>query len=239
MADVVKKISVIKVFKDAFLYMESQWKPMLLFMFVHFLICALSDVLDGPSGRFFWVAAAAYYVFLVYFFRCYFNRKPYFLLKVVVGSLGPSLKIILLSVAFVVLLTLLPFVPFFLGLTDENPDKYIQFVRDYVQNSGAFSLILSLLMLLAAPVLFYAPIMAWLSSILGRSGSLKNAYNRTQGNYWQFLEIAFLMNLPVVVFSQLEINWNINDLIIWFLVSPLMIYFNVVFAKIYDFFFLE
>ncbi len=81
--------------------------------------------------------------------------------------------------------------------------------------------------------------MAWISSLIGRSASMKSAFAKTRGNYWK---MAFLLATFELLFAGL--TWAGQQLGIgnWLSIavgSPLVIYLNVIFAKTYDYFFLE
>lgn len=81
--------------------------------------------------------------------------------------------------------------------------------------------------------------MAWISSLIGRSGSLKSAFARTKGNYWRMTFLAALFEL---LFAGLEAGGQALGIGSWLSIvagSPLVIYFNVVLAETYDYFFLE
>ena len=186
-----------------------------------------------------WPAAAVYYVFWSYFFRWYFNRKPYLLVKPIVSSMVPSSKILVLGAVFATILVVLPFAPLFMGLSPEFNDRYMRFLQKYMQESDLVDLGLNVVLVLFSPLIFYRPFLAWISALTGRSGSLRSAWARTEGNYWEFLLMALLFNFGVVAVQQLMGFMDVPLPFLLAALSPLVIYYNVVMAKSYEFFYME
>ena len=87
--------------------------------------------------------------------------------------------------------------------------------------------------------LLMLPFLAWISALSGRSGSLRFAWGRTRGNYAAFLLIAIMTNLSIIAVRGLILFLGGDDYVTLLFLAPLTIYFNVVSAKAYEFFFLE
>ena len=100
-------------------------------------------------------------------------------------------------------------------------------------------LLLMLLLLLVSPLILYRPFMAWISSLIGRSGLLKTAFAKTEGNYWRFVAMAAIFNVVFVVFEGLDEIFDLPDAILMLVYAPLLVYVNVATAKTYEFFFLD
>ncbi|MFR1033298.1 MAG: hypothetical protein ACLSFR_03720 [Alphaproteobacteria bacterium] len=191
------------------------------------------------ENGFFWLVAAVAYVFWSYFFRFYFNRRPYLEWQPIVSSMIPSTKIVVLSVLFVTILIVLPFAPLFMGFSGEFFDRYSVFLQRYMQESDMVDLGLSLILMLASPVIIYRPFLAWISALIGRSGSLRSAWNRTRYNYWEFLLVALIFNFGFVAVQQFSSLVKAPLPVMLAVLSPIVVYFNVVMAKSYEFFFMD
>ena len=90
-----------------------------------------------------------------------------------------------------------------------------------------------------SPIIAYRPFLAWISSLSGRSGSLKLAWDKTRGNYKEFLIIAIITNLSVAIVRWAVVTLGANDYVTLLFVAPVIVYFNLLSAKAYEFFFLE
>jgi hypothetical protein len=113
------------------------------------------------------------------------------------------------------------------------------FLQGDVEHSGMLIFIANVLFILVSPMLAYRPFLAWISSLIGRSGSLRFAWKKTKGNYVEFLLVAIITNLSVAFVRWLVMYLGGNDYITLLFVAPVFIYFNVLSAKIYEFFFLK
>ena len=98
---------------------------------------------------------------------------------------------------------------------------------------------LMLLLLLVSPLILYRPFMAWISSVIGRSGLLKTAFAKTEGNYWRFVAMAAIFNAAFVVFEGLDEMFDLPAAAPMVIYAPLLVYFNAAIAKTYEFFFLD
>ena len=150
-------------------------------------------------------------------------------------SLVPSTKSLFLTAVFGFGLSLLPLVLPFL-LPPEMIDGYTNFLREYMPE---LDLGLMLLLLLVSPLILYRPFMAWISSVIGRSGLLKTAFAKTEGNYWRFVAMAAIFNAAFVVFEGLDEMFDLPAAAPMVIYAPLLVYFNAAIAKTYEFFFLD
>ena len=115
-------------------------------------------------------------------------------------------------------------------------DGYTNFLREYMPE---LDLGLMLLLLLVSPLILYRPFMAWISSVIGRSGLLKTAFAKTEGNYWRFVAMAAVFNALFVVFEGLDEMFDLPDAALMVVYAPLLVYFNAAIARTYEFFFLD
>lgn len=238
MADKYKSLPVSGLLNESSRYMLKHPKHMTVFGIVNFIIILLG-VYSWQRPAFFLVLVGAY-IFWGYFFRWYFDRKPYLLFKPIVSSLTPSVKILLVGFLIVTALVLLPFAPLLLGLSQpEYLDGYMRFLERGMEESPFVDLILSLIMLFISPFMLFRPFFAWIGALLGRNGSLHFAMLKTRGNYWNIVMLLLILNLPIVLVEQLCLFLNLPQFVMIMLMSPLIIYFNVVIAGAYDFFFIR
>ena len=155
------------------------------------------------------------------------------------NSLIPSTKIVVLSVVIGTVLIMLSMLPLFISNSPEFLNKYTLFLQGDVEHRGMLFFVVNFLFILVSPMLAYRPFLAWIASLVGRSGSLRFAWKKTRGNYFEFLLVAIITNLSVAFVRWLVMYWGGNDYITLIFIAPVFIYFNVLSAKIYEFFFLK
>ena len=247
----MKKLPVVSVFADAYQAANLNRGSFWLFSLVQFLFGVTGFVaLNGFSDPLFLLGLFAYYVFMVYFFRFYFKRKPYFMLNRVWVSLVPSTKIFFISLIVLILLVMLPFLPVLVGgylnmdadtamQISKYTEDYANFMKMSLEDSRLMDLFSFVLLVFISPVIFYRPFMAWISSIIGRSGSIRAAWNKTTHNYWRFVLVGVIMSLPPIIIGQAKFYFGLHEVAEWLIVSPMVIYFNMVIARIYEEFFLK
>lgn len=233
----IRKLQVFEILKDSWLYCVNNPKIVLIFTLLNYLIM-VAGFYTWKSVILFPILLGAY-VFWSYFFRMYFNRKPYLQLSPIFYSMVPSTKIVVLSLLFLTLLVVLPYAPLFLGFSADFNDRYMQFLQRYMQDSDWVDLGLNVMLVLVSPWLIYRPFLAWISALIGRSGKLRFAWEKTKGNYFEFLLISVLFNLISMLLLQLSQALTMPIAVLLFLMSPLFLYLNVVMAKLYEFFIIE
>lgn len=236
MTDNNRKLPLLKILDASVDYCVENVKSVSAFVVVNLLFLLASLLLPGGyANPMFLVWLAVYYVFWCYFFRFYFNRKPYLMFKKICDSLVPSTKILFLTAVFALIFAAFPIVlPFLLPV--EMVDAYTNFLRKYLHQ---LDWVMLLILLLISPLILYRPFMAWISSVIGRSGQLKTAFARTEGNYWRFVAMGIVFNAIFIVFEYLNRIIEVPQILMMLVYAPLLVYFNVVIAKAYEFFFLE
>lgn len=222
-------------------YVNENKKVFGIFSLVNFLLLMSGFKLLGGMGSIWFVFwCVVYYWFTCSFFRFYFGRKPFFFSGKVFDSLVPSTKILFLTLALATLLAYLPFLPLFLGLPVDVLDEYtFSFIQQYVDENNVYDLGIQVVLLFMTPLIFYRPMFAWISSVIGRSGSLRNAWRKTKGNYWRFWLVALVCNVVAVVVSVLDWLLGNSGWLELVLGAILIMFGNVYMAKSFDFFFLE
>ena len=233
----MNKLPLADIFRDSYLYCIENCK--------FFGLASLSALVLFILGFYTWstilfipVAIICYVVWGM-FFRIFFERTPYFQTKALFNSLVPSTKILVLSVLVILVLMSIPFLPPFLGLPPEYADEYSHFLQRYMEETDLVDLGLNLIFTLVSPFVFYRPFFAWVAALLGRAGMLTTAWNKTNGNYWQFVMLNIIFTAILLLFYNILKAFGMPQVITFLFWAPLTIYFNVVLAKCYDFFFLN
>ncbi len=253
----IKKLPVRRIFDLSLEYVRDNRRNMLRFVLANFVLLVLGLEIIRPLSGFlppmftvagvgvdvignvlFLLWSIGFYVFWCFFFRFYYNRRPYLLIRKIADSLIPSTKILVTLLVFATIISVLPYMPPFMGMPLEMADSYLQFLEDMqkMQLSDAFW---TGFLTLIAPFLLYRPFMAWISAVIGRSGLIKTAMQKTRGNYWEFVLIIAMFNVTFAVLDKISFFLHLPHVVLWFLASPLIVFFNVVIAKSYDFFFLD
>lgn len=240
MADKVKKLQLTDILKQSYLYMrlhENSLRPIWL---IHILFCVIFNFLPGGfTNPISLLWSVCYYIFWCAFFRFYYQKKPYLCASKICASAIPSSKMIFITFSLLFFLIVLPFIPLMMGFHN----KYLLIFERYmaalqVPETSVFNvLIFSLIFLLISPFAFCRPYLAWISALQGYSGSIRKVFKKTTGNNIRFLSLIFLLNLPCFVAYGADVLLHCHG---WFSVgfySIYLIYFNIVFAKVYDFFY--
>lgn len=233
-----KQLPISHILRSSFNFFNSKPLTMLIFSVLNY-ITILVGVYTWSTPAFLLLAVVAY-IFWSYFFRFYFGKKPYFQSKSMVSSLAPSTKILVVGFVVLTLLIVLPFAPLFMGIMSiSTADAYLQFLKTYMQDSQALDTFLGVITIFVAPYIFFRPMFAWIGSLLGRNGTLKLAFAKTTGNYWQIVAILLILNIPFMLIEQICRAFDFEIYLQLLLISPLIVYGNIVIAKAYSFFFLE
>ena len=236
--EINKHLSVKYVLLAALRFFNKNPKILLGFVILNYLLCILS--VYSWKTFLIWPLLVIIYVLWGGVFRYYFERKPYFHFKSLFYSMIPSTKIVVLSVLVVSVFLLLPIAILFIpNLPKEFVLPYSRFLQVAMHESDIMDLIVNLVVVLFSPLIMYRPMLAWIAALLGRSGSLRFAWEKTKGNYWEFLLLAVLIDLSIGGIYKCVLYMGGNIYISLIPISILVVYFNIVVAKIYEFFFLE
>ncbi|MBR2299773.1 MAG: hypothetical protein IJ870_04280 [Alphaproteobacteria bacterium] len=240
MAESVKTIQVTDTLKNSYVYISKNERILRPFWLINFLFCGAYNFLPGGfSNPFSLIWSLGYYIFWCIFFRVYYQKKPYFCATKICASAVPSSKMIFITFGLLFVLLILPFVPLLLGFHN----KYLLVFERYMamlqmpETSVLNVLIFSIIFLMISPFAFCRPYLAWISALQGYSGSIRKVFKKTAGNNVKFLSLIFLLNLPCFLAYGADVLLRCHG---WFSVgfySIYLIYFNIVFAKVYDFFY--
>ena len=239
MVENIKILPVFETLKSAFFEMNKRQHEWHIFWFSHLAFCVLFNLLpNGFSNPFSLLWAVGYYVFWCVFFRFYYQKKPYLSWRKVFSSAIPSSKMVFITFLLMFFLLMVPYIPLLMGFNN----KYLTFFEHYMEALQApeTSLlnvtIFSIIFLFLSPIAFVKPYLAWISALQGYSGSIRKVFKKTKGNYFAFLKLMFFLNLPCFFIYQADTLLNCHG---WFSVgfySIYLIYANIVFAKVYDWF---
>lgn len=177
-----------------------------------------------------------YYIFWCTFTRSILQHQPYFSIIRIFNGLIPSSKIMFINISIYLIVVVMPYIPLFMGFGD----KYLTFFEQYMYVLQSHDSILGktifyMFMLLLSPYTMSRPYLAWISSLVGKSRSIIEAYEKTHGNYWKFVLCLAIISAPFLLSFYVDTLWGLNTLI--FVFATLSIYFNVVFINIYKVFY--
>ena len=188
-----------------------------------------------------------YYVFWCVFYRYYYGLRPYFFLKAVSGSLKPSTKAVILLFLVMVIIAFMPMVPLLLGYDELYLDFYERYIQTIEGLSGKTTqvtpifviLLIYFIFSLLAPFLICKPYMSWIASLCRRSMSFAEAGNKMRGNYLSLVFISFVLVIPEALATRVDNLWQLQDWFNYGFNALLFLYTNIVFAKMYDFFYVK
>lgn len=239
------KMRALKIFRAANKYIiANQLFVLCVFAVNMAYMLLLKAIPDGIRNPLFVLWIVTYYIFWCFFYRYYYNLKPYFLSSAILGSLTPSTKALFLLALCGFGVALLPMIPLFLGFDDVYMDIYEHYLQpvsnaDIGQISGVTFILVYTTLILLAPSLICKPYLAWISSLRRQNASFRKVENKTKGNYWQFVVISAFLLLPEAFASQIDFYFNLHNWFDYTVSTIVFIYTNLIFAKIYDFFYLK
>lgn len=233
----MEKFPLKLILQSAGRYCIENYKVTLGFGLVFYILLAL--MVWSWQSIWLWPILALFYVIWGVFFRYYFNRYPSMSLKPLFNSLLPAVKIVLLIVVIATLFFMMPTMLLFVNISPEFNAGYAKFMQADMDNYDLQVMAANILFLIVSPIVAYRPFLAWISAILGRSGSLRQAWSKTTGNYGRFLAIAVITELSLMILRRMIFYFNGNDYITVAFAAVILVYFNVVAAQVYKFFFLD
>lgn len=233
------KFSISKLFVDTFDYCYKNVQPVFLFVLINAVFFAIGfKAFDGWHDGLFLIWLALYYVYWFVFFRFYFGRKPLMGTKKIFDTLLPTAKIFVLMLVVMTLLLVLPLVPLLFGYT-EWLERYLQGLQKYMEESETINFVTILIFTLIFPLIYYRPMLAWIGSVIGRSGVLSTAFARTKGCYIKFLLLTIVFNSAYLLVNYLDDRGNMDGWLNISLGSVLVVIGNIALARVYEYFFLE
>lgn len=242
MAHDIKTLPVFETLKAAYVCIKKNEHTFRFFWLMNFILCAICNLIpDGFSNPKSLIWSVIYYVYWCIFFRFYYGKRPYFSASKIFSSAIPSSKMIFMTFALVFFLIILPYIPLVLGFHN----RYLLFFEKYMsalqapQTSLLNITIFSSIFLVISPVVFCKPYLAWISALQGLSGSIRKVFKKTKGNYISFLSLMFVLNLPCAAIYEIDAWLECQGWLSAGFYSIYLIYCNLIFAKVYDFFYRE
>lgn len=240
-----KQIEVQNLLRESVEYVTQQWKVLGIFTLVAIVLNLLIGLLGGTESYVFGGLLVALYLLESVFFRFFFDKRPYLQWRPIMRSLVPSVKVVFLAAMFALTLSLLPFIPLLLGLpyfeeytnSLAYADDYLLFLQRYMQEVPLVDWGLNAILILIAPIILFRPMLAWIAAIMGRRGSLRVAWRMSKGNYMSFLALSFIFLVPLMLLYHLKELMPELSILTDMLSVILMMFFNVVQAKIYKIFY--
>ncbi|MBR1398692.1 MAG: hypothetical protein IJ564_00755 [Alphaproteobacteria bacterium] len=246
-ADEIRKINVKALLNDTFSYIRENPQFVLCLIVVNMVFMLFFKAIGGISNPLSILWCAAYYLFWCWFYRYYYHLKPYIFSKTVFGSLAPSTKaLVLMGLVFAVILVT-PMVPLFVGFNDVYLNYYENYIsaveslstQNDIEASFADIAIIYGIFALLSPMLICKPYMAWISSLRGHNASFRKAGDKTKGNYLSFAIISALLLYPEAVCDKLDAILGADKWLSYVCSTLIFAYTNIIFAKMYDFFYLK
>jgi hypothetical protein len=235
------------LFKDTFSYMLENKQFVLCVAVINMVFMLFLKSLGGIANPFSILWLISYYLFWCWFYRYYYNLKPYILDKAIFSSLSPSTKALVIMFLVTVSIIFMPMIPLFLGFNDIYLNFYEQYTsavenlsspKDISASLVEIFIVCSILSLLA-PILICKPYLAWISSLRGTNASFKKAGDKIKGNYTNFVIISAVLLFPEALFDRIDAILGLQNWLSYTVGTLIFVYTNIIFAKIYDFFYLK
>ena len=227
--------------RDLYEFALDNYKPLSVFIFLHFaFFILLCGGLGGISTLWFLPWGLGYYLLNFVFFRWYFKRTPYLLTTKFFDTLLPAAKVLCMVMLGITLLAYLPYLPLlFSGVSETLKRMITVFIGDFMDDSNIYNGIICLVFFLMAPFIFYRPLLAWVASVIGRSGFLRNAFKHTAGYYGLFLGILAIFFVPLIIAWNIDTDFALHHRLLYAVAAPMMVLFNLFLAKTYESLFLD
>lgn len=232
-----KSFSLLSSIKSSTKFVLLYKRTFILWTLVNFaFLYAFSLIPNGWTNSLSILWLVGYYVYWCIFIRHIQQHPPYFSLIRIFNGLIPASKIMFINISIYLVLVVAPYIPLFMGFRD----KYLEFFENYMEILQSHDSLLGktlfyILMLLLSPYTISRPYLAWLSSVIGKSRSIFDAYKKTQGNYWNFVGCGLFMSSLCLLSYAVDCFFKINSHI--YVISVLAIFFNVMFVDIYKVFY--
>lgn len=233
----IKKFSLVSSIKSSTKFVLLYKRTFLLWTLANFaFLYVFSLIPNGWTNSLSILWLVGYYVYWCIFIRHIQQHPPYFSLIRIFNGLIPASKIMFINISIYLVLVVAPYIPLFMGFRD----KYLEFFENYMEVLQSHDSLLGktlffILMILLSPYTISRPYLAWLSSIIGKSRSIFDAYKKTQGNYWNFVICGVFMSGLCMISHAIDVAFGVHIKI--YVISVLAIFFNVMFIDIYKVFY--
>ena len=233
----IKKLSLVSVFKNSNRFIWLYKKTIFLWLLANYAFFYIFTLIPhGWTNSLSILWLVAYYVYWCVFVRYIQQHRPYFSLIRTMNGLIPTSKILFINIFLYVFIVIVPYVPMIMGFRDkylECFENYMRFIGSY--NSIPGTMMFCTLLLLLSPYTISQPYLAWLSSLIGKSRSIMDAYKKTKGNYWSF--VLCLSAISSICLIAYGIDSIYKTKALFFIMPVYITYFNIVFIFIYKTFY--
>lgn len=241
-------LNVREIFRDTGRYMiQNPQFIICLFVVNMVFMLIIKSIPGGISNPFSIMWFIAYYLYWCFFYRYYYQLRPYLLSKAIFSSLNPSGKAVLLIFLIGVFVAFLPMLPLLFGFNDVYLDIYERYLKSYdgistaneIKMSLGDALIVYSIAVLLLPPFICKPYLAWISSLRGMNASFSKVQQKSHGNYWKFVAISAVLIYPDAFGTYLDQTLNCHGWLEYTFNTMVFVFTNIVFAKIYDFFYIK
>ena len=233
----IRELIPISVFNKSNRFVWMYKKTILLWLFVNYaLLYVFTLIPHGWTNSLSILWLVAYYIYWCIFVRYIQQHRPYFSLIRTLNGLIPTSKILFINILLYVLILTIPYVPLLMGFRDkylECFESYMRFIESY--NSIPGTVLFCLFLLLISPYTISRPYLAWISSLIGKSRSIMDAYKKTGGNYWEFVVCLGIISSICIISYGIDMVYKTETM--FFTMPIFTTYFNIVFIFIYKTFY--
>lgn len=242
------RMSVAEILAESNRYIKENLTFVLCVFAVNMVFMLFFKTLEGGiSNPLSIIWLISYYIFWCFFYRYYYHLRPYFGSKTMLESLSPSAKALVILFLLAITVAFLPMLPLFLGFDDVYLDIYEKYLStfDGMSTKGVVGvsiwqvLTAYCVICLVAPVLICKPYLAWISSLRGKNASFNKVKDRVKGNYLQFVAVSVILLFPEALSAWFDKMWHCQDWLHYTVSTIIFVYTNIIFAKIYDLFYLK
>lgn len=226
-----EKLSVRKVYRNAYLYVKSHLFAFFFLTFFYF-IGSLFPLFMGASSLF---IVSTFYNFLFFYFAagCYYKQQILWDRHIfLVAGLRFLTAIVLFLIALLIATLIINSSIHFVKLSFNGGLNYFidEFLASNVWLVGKYICIFLLF-----NMFFLIPSFAFVSEITGKNRSLLMTYAKTRGNFFRIaLVTAFSVVLLVVIMSLLTF---VNVFWAAFGRAAVLVFISILYFKMYDFFY--
>lgn len=232
-----KSFSLVSVLKSSAKFVLLFKKTFIVWSLINFLfLFVFSLIPNGWTNSLSILWLVLYYIYWCVFIRFVQQHIPYFSLIRIFNGLIPASKIMFINISIYIVIVIMPFILMFMGFDGrflEFFERYMELIQSH--NSLPGITLFYLFMLLISPYTLIRPYLAWISSLIGKSRSIADAYKRTKGNYLNFVLCAVTVSAVFILSYYFDTAYKTNITI--YLMSVFSIYFNIVFINIYKIFY--
>ena len=242
------KLNVKEIFHDVWHYIVQNPRFITLLFATNMAFMLLFKAIPGgitnPLSIIWFIA---YYIYWCFFYRYYYGLRPYIFSRALFASLNPSGKALLMIFLMGVFVAFLPMLPLLFGFNEVYLDIYERYLKSYdgistaneIRASLGDALIIYSVAVLLLPPLICKPYLAWISSLRGINSSIAKVRQKTQGNYWQFVIVSAFLLYPDAFGTYFDQLLNCQGWIEYTTNTVVFVITNIIFAKIYDFFYIK